>query len=152
MDPAPNPVVGPGNSLLSSAIGRFFLRSYAWETRPGAGRSFPPPRERAVFQTVLIALLPVIGTAASVIAILPRAVVSQWERPKLILGAIAVMLIAITHAFVTRVVEACLAAKPDLGTFRSRRDRTTTHVQFACVLLISVAMPWIAAWLSGIRS
>jgi hypothetical protein len=113
-------------------------------TRMGLG-----PFGEAVFQTVLIAFLPIVGacSAALVLAMASSranyASFIQYRHPVTVCFAVVPILLA--FMLVKRLVWEYRDSRASVAEFGNRRDRLICNLQFWAVLLGSSALPWMAA-------
>ena len=134
---------------MPELIRRYFMRSYAWELRRDEKLSSSELYNRALFQTVLLAAFPVMGIAASLMLFLPRELIGRIPRSASIAGAI--MLTALTYLAVKHIVSRFRTHVSDVSAYSAPRDRRITNLQFVCIMIASIGMPFIVAFLKGFR-
>jgi hypothetical protein len=134
---------------VKDGITRYFLRIYAQELRRSErGRGWGPFGE-AVYQTVLIVLIPLVGVCAAAIVLLMTT--SQEHRQWLLeyrvatIACVATVPLLAAFVLVKGLVWSYRGARADALEFGTRRDLIITNMQFWAVLLGSLALPWIAA-------
>jgi hypothetical protein len=89
------------------------------------------------------------GVTASLMLLLPREVIGRIPRPASIAGAIA--LTALTYFLVKHIVSRCPTQVSDLSAYSAPRDRRITNLQFIFIMITSIGMPFIVAFLKGSR-
>lgn len=129
-------------------IRRYFLRVYAGENgKSHRSGSFGPFGE-AMFQTILIILLPIGGIGAAAIVLLFPLLEHFLAvyRVEVLSGFAGVSLIA-AYLLVKRVAGDPRLLPSLASAYGTARDRVVVNIQFWCVLGGSLALPWIAAGL-----
>ena len=128
---------------------RYFLRVYAGESLKASRYSSWSPYGEALFQTFLLAVIPFIGLGgAAVVLLFPlleRELIAH--RGVITAGYVVTSFIAV-FLFVRRVAGDPKSLPASISAYCTKRDRVMIHIQFWCVLVGSLALPWLAA---GVR-
>jgi hypothetical protein len=127
----------------------YFLRVYAAESlKTNRSNSWGPFGE-AMFQTVLLASMPIAGLGGAVIVLLPRSldhVLTAYRS--VITGGGAVASLVAVYLLVRHIAGDPKSLPASTSAYGTERDRVMIHIQFWCVLVGSLALPWLAA---GVR-
>jgi hypothetical protein len=102
-----------------------------------------------MFQTVLLASIPFMGVSgAAIVLLFPFLEHELITYRGVITGGFVVASLIAVYLFV-RHIAGDPKSLPDLvSEYGTKRDRVMTNIQFWCVLVGSLALPWLAA---GVR-
>ena len=137
---------------LGTALTRYFLRIYAAELRERPRKTrlaiFSPYGE-ALFQAfflVVIAAFGIGGAITVLLLLIPNAITTRMLEHRVEFSvAFAVASIIVSYLLVRGSVKEYRDAPKIALPFDSPRDRVISNVQFWCVLLAAVAMPFATA-------
>ena len=134
---------------LRDVIVRYFLRIYAIELGRGQTRGGWGPFGEAVFQTVLIVVIPIIGACSAALVLLMGGSSANYaffmQYRNLVLAGFGVVPLVLAFMLVKRLVWGYKDSRASVAEFGKPRDRLICNLQFWCVLLGSSALPWAAA-------
>jgi len=133
--------------MFAAAVQRYFLRVYAQGLARSAHSAHWSPFAEATFQTVLIVIIPIAGLVATGIVLLGKTsfgVFMEQQRYAITVGSAVVFPLA-AYIFVRKHVQGYRNSPQSAASFGATRDRVISNVQFWCVLVSSLALPWIAA-------
>ena len=130
----------------------YFLRVYSKEVgRPRKTLGFTP-RGEAIFQTFLLVSIALSSVSGAVVFILLRTEVTRefmlhYRYPISVSGVIASC--GLAFAIGRRVSGGVRDADQLVSKFATSHEQTIGHVQFWSVLVLSLCMPWVVAFLYG---
>jgi len=133
---------------VSDGITRYFLRMYAVELGRTERRRGWGPFGEAVFQTVLLVLIPIIGVCAAGLVLMGASQAGyRWlmEYRAAVIGCFAILPLVAAFTLVKGLVWGYRESRGEALKFGTRRDRVVSNLQFWVVLLGSLALPWVAA-------
>ena len=138
---------------LKRLVATYFLRIYAQELRNTKRSAAWGPLGEAVFQTTLIVVFPMYGAAAGGIVLLgsiSRANYDWLMAYRLVItagiGTVPLLVSYLTVKAIVPKYDNYAAA----GDFGSAHDRIVINLQFWCVLIASVAFPFVVGALTHI--
>jgi len=139
---------GNGDRAMSLVRGvqHYFLRVYAEECRKENRSGAWGPFGEAMFQTVLLASLPIAGLSAATVVLFFSSleqILTSYGGP--IAVGFALASLAAVYLSVRHIVGDPKALPALISAYGTRRDRAVQNIQFWCVLGGSLALPWLAA-------
>jgi len=134
---------------LRDTIVRYFLRRYAVELDRGRKRTGWGPFGEAVFQTVFIVFLPIVGACSAALVLAMEGSRANYaflmQYRSLVLAGFGVVPLVLAFMLVKRLVWGYKNSRASVAGLGNRRDQLICNLQFWAVLLGSSALPWMAA-------
>ena len=130
-------------------ITRYFLRVYAAELRRTERRQVWGAFGEAVFQTVFFVFMPMVGMCVTALYLLLELsetgsrLLVEYRVP--VTACIAIVPLMLSFVLVKALVWSYKGSRESVWGYDTNRDRVMSHLQFWTVLVVSQALPWIAA-------
>jgi hypothetical protein len=130
-------------------ITKYFLRVYAAELRRSESRQAWGAFGEAVFQTVFFVFMPMVGVCETVLYLLLESSEANshllMEYRLQVIACIATVPLLLSFVLVKALVWSYKGSRENVWGYDTNRDRVMSHLQFWTALVVSLALPWIAA-------